>query len=36
MISSSKHINLADYYFEFLKNLNSESKLDLILNFHNH
>ena len=30
MISSSQHINLADYYFDFLKNLNAESKLDLI------
>ena len=28
--SSHQHINLADYYFNFLKNLNSESKLDLI------
>ena len=30
MISSNQHINLADYYFGFLKNLNSDSKLDLI------
>ncbi len=30
MISSAKHISLADYYFGFLKNLNSDSKLDLI------
>lgn len=27
---SQKHISLADYYFGFLKNLNSDSKLDLI------
>lgn len=27
---SSQHINLADYYFGLLKNLNSDSKLDLI------
>jgi hypothetical protein len=27
---SSHHISLADYYFEFLKNLNPDSKLDLI------
>lgn len=27
---SSQHINLADYYFGFLKNLNPDSKLDLI------
>ena len=27
---SSQHISLADYYFRFLKNLNSDSKLDLI------
>jgi hypothetical protein len=27
---SSQYINLADYYFEFLKNLNPDSKLDLI------
>ncbi|HEX8461561.1 MAG TPA: hypothetical protein VF623_09030 [Segetibacter sp.] len=30
MTSSSQNISLADYYFTFLKNLNSESKLDLI------
>ena len=30
MISSNQHISLADYYFGFLKNLNSDSKLDLI------
>jgi len=30
MISSTKHISLADYYFGFLKNLNPDSKLDLI------
>ena len=30
MNSSSQHISLADYYFGFLKNLNSDSKLDLI------
>lgn len=28
---SQQQISLADYYFGFLKNLNSESKLDLIL-----
>ena len=27
---SSQHISLADYYFGFLKNLNPDSKLDLI------
>ena len=26
----TQHISLADYYFGFLKNLNQESKLDLI------
>jgi hypothetical protein len=30
MISSKEHISLADYYFVFLKNLNPDSKLDLI------
>ena len=30
MKSSTQHISLADYYFGFLKNLNSDSKLDLI------
>lgn len=30
MNSPGQHISLADYYFGFLKNLNSESKLDLI------
>ena len=30
MNPSFKHINLADYYFGFLKNLNQNSKLDLI------
>ena len=30
MISSTKHVSLADYYFGFLENLNSDSKLDLI------
>ena len=30
MNSSTQHISLADYYFGFLKNLNSDSKLDLI------
>lgn len=30
MTTSAQHINLADYYFSFLKNLNAESKLDLI------
>ena len=27
---SSQHISLADYYFGFLKDLNPDSKLDLI------
>ena len=30
MNSLAQHINLANYYFEFLKNLNPNSKLDLI------
>ncbi len=30
MNTSAQHINLADYYFSFLKNLNADSKLDLI------
>ncbi|MBK7884273.1 MAG: hypothetical protein IPJ81_11110 [Chitinophagaceae bacterium] len=30
MISSTPPVSLADYYFGFLKNLNSDSKLDLI------
>lgn len=30
MNSSTQHINLADYYFSFLKNLNANSKHDLI------
>jgi hypothetical protein len=30
MASSVPHISIADYYFGFLKNLNSDSKLDLI------
>ena len=30
MISTTQHTSLADYYFDFLKNLNSASKLDLI------
>ncbi len=30
MVTSSQHISLADYYFGFLKNLNADSKLDLI------
>jgi hypothetical protein len=30
MISPTQHNNLADYYFGFLKNLNPDSKLDLI------
>jgi hypothetical protein len=30
MVSSTQHINLADYYFDLLKNLNPNSKLDLI------
>ena len=29
----SQNLSLADYYFGFLKNLNSESKLDLISKF---
>ncbi len=28
--TSSQNINIADYYFGFLKNLNQDSKLDLI------
>jgi hypothetical protein len=32
MNTSSQNINLADYYFGFLKNLNPNSKLDLISN----
>lgn len=30
MISLSKYDTLAEYYFAFLKNLNADSKLDLI------
>lgn len=30
MPASNQQISLADYYFDFLKNLNSDSKLDLI------
>ncbi len=30
MISSTQHRSLADYYYEFLKDLNSDNKLDLI------
>ncbi len=30
MVSSVKNISIADYYFGFLKNLNPDSKLDLI------
>lgn len=30
MDTSSQNINIADYYFGFLKNLNQNSKLDLI------
>ncbi len=30
MNTASQNINIADYYFEFLKNLNPNSKLDLI------
>jgi hypothetical protein len=30
MSSSIQNINAADYYFSFLKNLNHDSKLDLI------
>ncbi len=30
MTSSTQDISVADYYFNFLQNLNSESKLDLI------
>ncbi len=30
MTTPTQHISLADYYFSFLKNLNTESKLDLI------
>ena len=31
MAPSSQHSSLADYYFGFLKNLNANSKLDLIV-----
>lgn len=30
MNTSAQHISLTDYYFSFLKNLNADSKLDLI------
>ncbi len=30
MNSSTQPTNLADFYFDYLKNLNSDSKLDLI------
>lgn len=30
MISSTQHTSLADYYFGLLKNLNADTKLDLI------
>ncbi len=30
MNTSAQNISLAEYYFEFLKNLNADSKLDLI------
>lgn len=30
MKSAAQHTSLADYYFSFLKNLNADSKLDLI------
>ena len=30
MNTSAQHISLAEYYFGFLKNLNADSKLDLI------
>lgn len=30
MISSAQNINVADFYYDFLKNLNSASKLELI------
>ena len=30
MNTASQNINIADYYFEFLKNLKHDSKLDLI------
>lgn len=30
MNTSSQHISLAEYYFGLLKNLNTDSKLDLI------
>ena len=33
MIISSQTGSVADYYFDFLKNLNSNSKLDLIAKF---
>ena len=30
MNTSGQHINLSEYYFELLKNINADSKLDLI------
>jgi hypothetical protein len=30
MASITQNLSIADYYFDFLKNLNSNSKLDLI------
>jgi hypothetical protein len=30
MVSPSQNISIAEYYFGFLKNLNADSKLDLI------
>jgi len=30
MIQSKQNLSLADFYFDFLKNLNPDSKLDLI------
>ena len=30
MTFSAQHTSIADYYYDFLKNLNADSKLDLI------
>ncbi len=30
MTFSTQHASIADYYYDFLKNLNADSKLDLI------
>ena len=30
MTTSAQHISIVDYYFSFLKNLNPDSRLDLI------